>query len=167
MNQKNVFEILIYRLSPEKRIKEIKNIKATTIEEPLKEWGANTPEQKEVRIMVERSFAMSFDGRPWKYNHIIGYIEISVDKFQITGKYWMVDGRVQSNMKNRVLRYRDKIIEIWVTASDTSQSLHEKISTDLDEIKTKWPFEGRYIATSAFDTLSPFIDWKRLTESVE
>jgi hypothetical protein len=167
MTQRSIFEILIYRLSPEKREIEIKNKKAIIVDDSLKRWGTDASEKKEVRMMAEKSFALSFDGRPWKYNNVIGCIEISVDKLQITGKYWLVDGRIQSNMKDRVVRYHDKVMEIWITESDTSQSIQKKISIDLSEMKLKWPFVGRYVDTSAFDTLSLFIDWKKLTESIE
>jgi len=168
MNDQCAFEILVYRLSPEERDKEREKIKvAKWGDSPFGRWENGSTEQPaELRTMIETSFAVSYDGRSWKYNDVIGYIAIFADKFQIKGEHWMVEGRIREDMKKRVIRHHDKVFKIWVTPADTAESLQERIKIRLHALKLEWPFKGRYIDTNTFDLISPFIDWKKLTDSL-
>ena len=142
MPNREVFEIPIYRVSPEAF------------------W-------KEIIEMWERSFLKSDEARGWKYNEIIGYISIRADLNQIKAEYWFIDAKViRRDIRRKVFKHINKAFEVWVRKPDTSNDIYEKVRNYLSDLLGRKPFKGRYIDLEAFNNLGPHVNWKELTKGI-
>jgi hypothetical protein len=176
MNGRKVIDIPVYRLSPEQRSIELSKIKNDRTN-PLivyKEWGIESnqffwnhlTEQQQLDSIENwsRDFDYSDEARGWQFNDVIGYISIFVDKDQVKAEYWFMRGTIRREMRNRVFQYRGSAFEIWVLYNDTSDDIYKQILRDLERLKTKKPFKGRYIDMESFQVLGEYINWLDLVK---
>ena len=101
-------------------------------------------------------------GGCWEYNEIIGYIRLHFLGAQVRGEYFAV-------ARKRVVRTRNKILEYqtWKLAPEVdierpygTQQVLAAIYEYIADCRKKLP--KRFIDTSRFDSLAPFVDWGSL-----
>ena len=174
MSTKFVFDIPIYRVSPEDYSQEIAKLleKETSPEYWCEEWGIDIESLSEEQVTkITQRLVNSFNfresspqNRCWKYNELIGFINIVVGKFSLKGECWFIDSkRISKVIVRKTYEYRDKAFEVWILANDSSRDILRKIYECLEEVKKRKPFKSRYLDLEAFDNISPFIDWKLLS----
>lgn len=172
MKSNRVFDILVYRLSPEARLKEVEKLKddsinPETVYKGLKKqffWDSlGEEQQKFTKEKWERTFYNSKEARGWLYNDVVGYITIFANLNQIKAEYWFIEGRILRDMKNRIFCYRDKVFEFWVLHTHSSKHIYKRIEKELLKLELREPFRGRYIDMETFQNIGPVVDWKVLT----
>ena len=111
---------------------------------------------------------------PWKYNEIVGWIELFVIPTQIRGEYWWLnnnsipveDERITKNSKKKFY-LRGKLFELQIYSQDTSLKIYKKLSKKIiTESKTK-RFQGRYFDLHHLEALGPFVNWRELIDYVK
>ena len=178
MSNHFVFEIPIYRVSPKDYAQEIGKLrdKETKPESWCKDWGTDITSlsEEQITIVSERlqnsfnSIDSSPQNRCWKYNELIGFINITIGKFSIKGEYWFIDSkRISKDIIRKTYEYCDKVFEVWIHTNDNSRDILEKIYECLEEAKMRKPIKSRYLDLEAFDNISPYVDWKQLVSSSE
>jgi hypothetical protein len=101
----------------------------------------------------------------WKFNEIIGYIDLHIIGSQIRGEYW-------SSIKKRIIRTRKKVItwrtwkiadEINIIDMNSNAAIAKSIIEYLHECSEQ--LSGLYIDDNSFKDLLPFIDLSALIKS--
>lgn len=127
-------------------------------EQHLRELDRNNPRDKDwFRDYLGKSY-----GGCWEFNEIIGYIRLHFLGTQIRGEYFSVN-------KKHIVRTRTKRFEFmtWKLAPEVeiepplgTAEIHDAICQYIIDCRREVP--SRYIDTSQFDTIAPFVDWERL-----
>lgn len=101
-------------------------------------------------------------GGCWEFNEIIGYIRLHFLGSQVRGEYFSVN-------KKRIVRTRTKRFEFmtWKLAPEVeieppygTAEILDAIYEYINDCRREVP--KRYIDTSKFDTIAPFVDWEGL-----
>lgn len=171
MRSHYIFEILIYRLSPDDRVREKE--KAWQKHHPssffLPDSWDEFPHEKKKEIIqsARRKFDAGFRARGWKYNDVIGYVSIFASRMQVKADYWYTEGRIRNDMKKRALQFGGKAFEILLNSQDTRESIRQKILGSLINLGREEPFRNSYIDIDAFERISPFVEWEKLAHLVD
>ena len=171
MGPLDIFEIPVYRRSPDEywleterlRDRYVSNVKSLHVDTGF--WQRLSADKRNEEIAIwTASFNQSDDGKPWKYNDIVGYITLIAGLNQIKGEYWFVDAkRLRRDLKRKVFTYRDKVIEVWIDPQDSSKATFEMIRESILEVAKRKRFKDRHIDLEAFDNIGPYVDWGSLT----
>ncbi|MDH3353509.1 MAG: hypothetical protein OEL87_03610 [Nanoarchaeota archaeon] len=166
MREKYFFDIPVYRLAKEEYYKKLDSyVEAKMYQGPpshvelMKEFHEQHPDQKQLH---EQHLRKNYGGA-WNYNEIIGWIQLHFLGNQIRGEFWRVKAK-------RIIRTRKKEFEYitWKLAPEIDIP-HEASNTEIlnlikeylsrcqEELK-----KGRYIETSRFDVIAPYVDWRSL-----
>ncbi len=171
MIEKLIFEIPIYRVSPEKYAEETNKLLQKQTQ-PDKAWHIDSglwesisdDEKRKWQNRWERSFYQSFEGRNWQYNDLVGFIGLFAGKLQIKAEYWFIDAkRVSRGLTKRRFVYRDKLFEVWVQEDNSSQIIQGKIRSELTGLGSHFRLKNRYIDLEAFDNVASYINWRLIT----
>lgn len=160
------FDIPVYRISENIYCKEVdkyaeKIICSSSsphlIESTKKYYTEHPKEKQEFRARIQNSY-----GGVWKYNEIIGYMQLYFLGSQIRGQYWQMQGK-------RIQRTRRKIFES--RTSKLAPEIHIPLSASNEEIFTmilqyladcNKELKNRYLDISHFKTIGPYINWQKL-----
>jgi len=171
MMETEVFEIPIYRCSPEEFGIEFDELHRRHNYLLLADGTGGNPfsdlseeQRDELSEFLERSWHHSPDSRAWKYNDIIGYVSILAWPKQIKAEYWFIDSkRIGRKTVRKQFRYRDKVFEFWIRENEASHQIYEHILNSLLKLMKRKPFKGRYLDLEAFENTGPLVDWRALT----
>lgn len=156
------FIIPVYRCSPEQYLDELEERrKKLTIF-----FTSDLPEELKNTYDVKPLVEKSLDWKCWKYNEIIGYIELYILGDQIRGSLYFVDNkRVRKDIKSKKITKYGKIFELSTNYLNTDDILkylmYELGQIQLNNIKLK----NRYIDFSGISKISKFVDWKGLVQN--
>lgn len=124
----------------------------------LREQDRNNPRDKDwFRDYLGKTY-----GGCWEFNEIIGYIRLHFLGSQVRGEYFSVN-------KKRIVRTRTKRLEFmtWKLAPEVeieppygTVEILDAIYQYINDCRREVP--ARYIDTSKFDTIAPFVDWESL-----
>lgn len=130
-------------------------------EQCLRERDRNNPRDKDwFRDHLGKAY-----GGCWEFNEIIGYIRLHFLGSQIRGEFFSVN-------KKRIVRTRTKQLEFmtWKLAPEVeiippygTTEILVAINQYINDCRREVP--KRYIDTSKFDTIAPFVDWEGLFRS--
>jgi hypothetical protein len=159
---KKLFEIPIYALSPVELSRRA-NQKITTLEEQF----ARTDEETRMRIIDRETFPM----RNWDYNHVIGYVQLSLTQQEIVAAVFMpVPSPARyywdSERKFFVRNLFANGMHVYIGDMKTNNEIRDAM-TELLEQAIKDHLHGRFYADrAAFDTLNGHIDYLSLLQEL-
>ena len=165
-----LFEIPIYAYSPEK----FKEITDRYIENQNREYLENHV-KVDKQHMDACAYLACFPYRVWDYNHIVGYISISIEKFDI-----IFDLYLQAVWEGHKSRYIWRSKQKWflvnqqitgyhfrIKQTDTNEEISIKIKEMLDGLVKDFLPEKYYIDRESFDTVNSMVDYSKLFDKVE
>lgn len=165
MKEKHIFNVPIYRCQIEK-FKEEEKIERQKLYDYFYKCNRDLIEEDgyDINPMVNRS--MVEKEKIWKYNEIVGFIDVFIWSKQIRGNlYYIQAKRVNRNAKNRTLKYYGKSFEIINIENKTSNEIFQKLINRLSNLtKESIMLKNRYIDISTIETLGLYINWKKLVE---
>jgi hypothetical protein len=99
-----LFEIPIYRCAVEKHTQELDAAKASFLK-PV--FGQHAPESRQANeAYFDREHWYS-----WRYNEIVGWIEIFILGTQVRGELWLIKQRVTKSVRQKQFRRLGKLFE--------------------------------------------------------
>ena len=114
-----------------------------------------------------RSIYSSFYQRhlgPWKYNQIIGWIELlRSGRMTLKGELWMVDNHrsVRKDSKRRI-RYQGKVFEL-VLSQDSNVRMFQELVTEIRQrIRNSSFAKGRFVDLTQLEIIGPHVAWNEL-----
>lgn len=158
----NLFEIPVYALSPEQLETYVaKRTQTITDECACKQC----PDQ----IIRQAIYRETFPQRSWAYNHIVGYIRISIEHNDVIF-------RAYESVKD-VTHYRWTTDRKWLLRDSLATGYHFRLATDmttekirerihdyLDDISWRYTAKGLYVDREAFDMADKVMDYAGLKE---
>ena len=168
MAVRHFYDLPVYRLSAdayyaarEKYIEASLFRPGTADEAALRQREALNPRVNDgYRAHLENSY-----GGCWEFNEIMGYIRLHFLGSQVRGEYFAVS-------KQRIVRTRTKTLEhrTWKLAPEIdidapygTVEVLAAVRQYIDDCKRELP--NRFIETSRFETLAPFVDWGTFWQS--
>ena len=162
----SVFEIPIYRLTNSMYESEL----TKQIDKSM-----HFSEQELIEIQGEKgkfiyeyswNFSKSIIEYNWKFNEIIGWITIHLTNEIILGEIFLKKAvRITKYGKAKISFY-DCGFKIPYNENKTNSEIYNQILKSIDIIQADKKFRKRYIDKTTFEILGPFVNWKKLYESL-
>ncbi len=162
--RRSFFDVPVYRVSKERYDAEFKESVAELdgddaelvrrLERDDPTWVARR------RDLLKNSF-----GGSWQFNEIVGYIRLHFVGSQVRGELWWPEKERLKRTRTRQLAWRThKVVpELELPRDATNQQVYETVHRYLDNARQK--LNHRYIDTTVFQRIGPFIDWNGLRRS--
>ena len=100
---------------------------------------------------------------PWKYNQIVGFIELFIWSKDIRGEYYFVENkRISVHLKKKRFRLCGKAFELGIYFSISNEEIYNRIKEQLEMLRNERSFKNRYIDLEKFYEVAPYIDWNCL-----
>lgn len=107
--------------------------------------------------------SQSFDREkwhPWRYNEIIGWIQLVLNRSKLIGELWFVKNRISRKLKNKRFFYQGKAFECFLHNYQDNAEIANHVFNTLKE----WYFEHsnlrkRYIDLKDVEFKLTMIDW--------
>ncbi|MCP4050264.1 MAG: hypothetical protein GY730_06120 [bacterium] len=155
------FELPIYRTNREKFDKEVNEYidkEFSKLNSCSKKLFEKNPTKKLTREHQDREAY----GNIWEYNDIIGYIKLYFYGTQVRGEYWSVKALriVKTKKKDFICKDWSFGPAISIHFENDSVGIYNKIIELINSLKKL--LKSRFIDTSKFDVIGPYIDWKQV-----
>lgn len=123
-----------------------------------KEWISETEQKEFVSTLRE----INHKKTAWKYQTIIGYIEIYKHAYDLIATL-SIDIRQRKIKGGRPDIYYDPFTfyKLYVKSDMTSSEIISQFRNGLEETIEE-RLKGRYVDLEAFDNISKFIDWRKM-----
>lgn len=101
----------------------------------------------------------------WRYNEIIGWVNISIWNNRIRAEYWLVKQRIRKWLRRKDFDHRGKLFVYHLgrkrelTSTEIFNDLNHKLKSSIEELFPKY-----HLDTTCFENLGPFIDWTRISK---
>ncbi len=157
MIEKSIFEILIYRIKEDKFNSKYEKDKNSFLKKHT------TPQNSKRFIdLLENRFWGKYGG-PWKYNQIVGAINIYILGDQIRGEIWQsTKERFRRKMNNKNIEFSGNVFEITVDDAISNVEIFKEIKRSIRlYLKSKSRLNPDF---TAFDNIGKYINWKGLSE---
>ncbi len=151
--EKNLFDIPIYRCSPEQHKQEMDVIR--------KKWVMM--DGREIReheiIFFENNFNYS-----WQFNEVIGWLRLYFyHSLQID--CWMIKKRkINKGILKKEFIYTERFTEIFIDVNKCPEEITEEICRGIKNKAKSYGLANRYIDFSSFKIIGRCTDWKRLRQ---
>lgn len=154
---RKIFEIPIYALNKNKlktRVKKAKQLLRDSMPPALSE---------EKRRICEE--LCTYPQRMWNYNHIVGYISVSVAHYDIIFDIYLPTPTIErydwhSKVKKFVYNISANGTHFYVYDHMTTEDIRLQTTEMLDSIiKTHIP-KRYFVDREAFDTINPYLDYR-------
>jgi len=150
---KVLFELPVYRLSEEMYYDKF------NLEYEKRKTPNNDPISEE---KINQNIFKDYGGA-WKYNEIIGYLELYAQKSDIRCAYYKVNAkRIVRTRKKQYEIYDDTIYKIDIFRKYTNEQLIVKIKELVDNCILQDEFENRFVDRKLFDKMVDYVDWYKL-----
>ena len=104
---------------------------------------------------------------PWKYNEIIGYLNLYIYGSQLRIDYWLVSNqRINKGIRKKKFYYNFKAFEATISKNMISIEIFEWILNQLKILQNDRRFKKRYFDIAAFEVVGKYIDWKTLFDEL-
>lgn len=157
------FELPIYRVTKEKYYKDMDEYiqnKFAKLNDFHREYYKNN-----LSKLADWKHACREEyGSIWEYNDVIGYIKLYFSGSQVRADHWSVKAkRIVKSKKKEFICIEESIYgATTIHFEKESLGIYNKIIELVDEIKST--LRNRYIETSKFEAIGPYVDWKKLYE---
>lgn len=156
MNEKYIFSIPIYTCSEE----EYERKRDVYFRKNLVKYSVRNDKQS---LNLFESAFYKYLWSPWKYNQVIGFIEIFVWGKDIRGElYFEESKRISIHSKKRRYELQGKAFEMGVYFVQQTDNIFKNLSAHLEYLKNEKPYKGRYIDLNRFYEIGPYINWRAL-----
>jgi hypothetical protein len=169
MLRRVILDIPVYRLSQDAFTRETDEIRHQYVSfdsDDVPPWMSKSELEEKMKALsehFEKVFNRSPEARIWKYNEINGYISIRSGSNQVKAEYWFINSkRIGRRTIRKIYEYRGKAFEIWVKSQDSSIDIFNAIRDEVNLLKKRRPFKGRYIDLESFENIGPYLNWKEL-----
>jgi hypothetical protein len=147
-----LFEIPIYRLTPEAFAKEQQQAM-----EPWIEQASYATEAEAWCTAAEITHAHS-----WHYKEVVGWVSVQgyhdVVKMYL---WWTTATRLVRRPLHRQVEANGTLSEIWIRHGDEDRLIRENVRQGLiDALAADGQARGRHADLRAFDAISPHLDWR-------
>lgn len=152
MEEKYFFTIPVYICSPEEyKLKEEQYFK-----KQFKRYRVD--DSKESKENFKEAF-YRYLWRPWKFNQIVGFIELFVWGKDIRGEYYFIASkRLSVHQKNKKYNWYGKAFEMGVYFEEQLDTIYDTLLKHLEDLKKEKPFKNRYIDLRELNEIGSFID---------
>ncbi|QOJ19404.1 MAG: hypothetical protein HRU77_01055 [Gammaproteobacteria bacterium] len=157
MRAEYFFEIGIYRCSPDKYYKELKEGKDKFLE-PLKKIKSISPDS----YQNAGTFYDLNHWPMWNYNEVIGWLKLYRLGSQIRGELWFINSRRIRRGARKKFSNLGKIFEISFIESQSESEIREEVSSAIQRAAEKPPIKGRYLDRQCFDLVYTQLCWKNI-----
>jgi hypothetical protein len=165
---KLLFEIPVYRSSFDDYAKEMEDEKTEEVRRAAEGYDRNllnlhpSASLREAHLKRAAAFFNAHRWYGWHYNDAIGWIRLKGNWDVIKADYYFAGAkRIVRRAKRRTFEWRGKILELWLPPEASSANIYENLLHELQQLRRKAPFKGRYVDLEAFQNIGPFIDWRR------
>jgi hypothetical protein len=160
MNERPIFEIAVYRKSPNELVKDLKK----TYENELLAISPFT-DLKNYKDRPAFQYFWERQGNPYPYNQVIGWLILWVRNDSILGEYYKVSAkRVTHNCRKHPFEWKGKAFDFPIFEKDVDSDVIKKIKQEIYQLSKNGVFKGRFIDTMAFDNLAPYIEWRKMID---
>jgi len=157
------FEIPVYRLSEEKYNKNMdEHIKKHPLfQKDRDDFYERNPHQE----THDMEYVKNKFGGIWRYNEIIGYIQLYISGNQILGKYFENDTERQIKTRRKRFKYISPKLapEIDLPLEGNNKAIYEEIYKYIKNCKKELP-PIRFIDMSVFEKIGPYVEWRKFIE---
>ena len=162
-----LFEIPVYRVSPDSWLAEVEEYEALCRGAYLRqipEGARPNPRSIEHYLALCRHSAGYDVG--YDYNQVVGWIRVERDGTGVMKAYAhkVMQKRFTKRFKAAGAKYRweGKVLELWFD-DETSEQIAAKLRQELVKLtRSGETFPRRHLALEAFDALAPCLKWRRL-----
>lgn len=146
-----LFEIPIYRCSPEEYIKEeaIRKERASLIHK---------------RLYPESDFNY-VSWRGYRYNEVIGWVVIFAYERRVRAEYWFILQKVRKGLIRKQFEGKGKLFQFQLRIKDslpTSREIFEELRDMFLTVSKEWPFAKYYFDFECFDNIGSRLNWRDL-----
>ncbi|WP_027375705.1 hypothetical protein [Kaistella palustris] len=160
MTEPLIFEIPIYRCSNEKHSKEISTLRNNFYSQ-FAGLQQGLPFEY-YKFFIDDNFCYS-----WKYNEIVGYLNLYFLGNQFRIEYWFIKNeRINKGIRKKKFIYLGKLSEKNIPTTYSSSEIHNQVLDEYRKLANYQKFRKRYIDLSQLLNIGKFIDWKNLSETV-
>ena len=153
----SLFEIPVYRLDPTSFEKELQK-KLDKICNPLTMFENLFPKNAKEKYQAHRHELELHIGYPWKFNEIIGWVLLNIDRNIFSGELFYKEGkRIMKGSKQKI-NYKGESFRFDVTNSMTDLDIYSHILTELRGLTKMKNTKGRYIDIHRFETIGKYIN---------
>jgi hypothetical protein len=156
------FDLPVYRLEKDKYYSQMDKWIKTKLgatgnpiqEEIIKKY----PEEK---IRIGDNYRKIYGGA-WEYNEIIGFIRLHFWGTQIRGEYWQHKAIKMMRTRRKQYEYvtHKLAVENNLPLIKPNREIYNKIMEYIHRCKKE--LKNRYIDISIFETIGPYINWRKL-----
>lgn len=157
----SLFEIPIYRLSPEEFEEELEK-ELDRICMPLKEFEELFEKDAVQKYEAHRHALKLHIEYPWKFNEIVGWLLLTSDSEIFSGELFYKRGkRIVKGSTSRI-DYREVAFRFDIKDSWTDKVVYNRILAELKGLNQNTLTKNRYIDTNSFETVGEYIRWNKL-----
>ncbi len=161
----SLFEIPIYRIDPDAFINELQKYLDKTCQ-PITSFEEYFPKNAKEMYDSHRYQYELHIGYPWKFNEIIGWVLLNIDREIFSGELFYKKGkRIYKGSKSKIT-YRGEAFRFNIEDGITDLEIYSRIILKLKGLSKKSITRGRYIDTNRFETVGKFVNWKKLFEDI-
>lgn len=160
MTEPIAFEIPIYKFDEKKHsdnLEKLRNNYYSYFAGPR-----NNSSFEDYKLFVEEIFHYY-----WKYNEVIGYLNIYFLGRQYRIEYWFVNSkRIRSGINKKKFKYIGKLIEKDISKLTTNSEIYNCVLESLVKLKNYPKFIKRHIDLTQFLMIGKHIDWLSISKSL-
>lgn len=157
----SLFEIPIYRLDPKAFNNELEK-ELDRICNPLASFENLFPENSKDKHEAHRHVLELHISYPWKFNEIVGWVLLNVNKEIFSGELFYKQGkRITKGSKSKIY-YRGECFRFEILDEMIDIDIFSRILTELKGLTKKSVTKGRYIDTNRFETIGKYIAWRKM-----
>ncbi|MEI6711876.1 MAG: hypothetical protein WCK88_07015 [bacterium] len=156
------FSIPIYRCSEKQYLKELEEER----ERLRKFFKSSLPETLKNTYDVGPLVERSLNWKCWKYNEIIGFIELYILGSQIRGSLFFIESkRIRKDIKKKKIVYLGKVFESSIH-NLYSIDIFKLLMEELNRVQiSNSKLKNRYVDVSGIMKIGPHVDWKELVKN--
>lgn len=155
MNDTIFFEIPIYRCTIEKHSEETQR--------NYQKFAKKCYQKSEEDM---RDFFYTNLWHPWKYNDVIGFLNLHILGSQLRAELWKVDKKkYNGGITLKPFKNNGKSLELNIPKDLNSKQIFDFILKKLEKLNKK-EFKKRHLDLEAFIRVGEFIDWKDLIKEL-
>jgi len=161
---KTLFEIPIYAIKRDVLHSRVEKTKEKHIKECV-ECHHLKPDSDEIHRSLEM---LTYPMCVWEYNHIIGYLRISIDAQDVLFDTYLPMNQVEryhwdSKVKHFVVNQMEPNNHFYI-GNKSSNEIRDRITDYLNDYCKRMDKRGYQVDLDAFNTLHKYIDYKMVAE---
>jgi hypothetical protein len=136
------------------RLEEIFDTKSGWVERPTSDHIKKVTEDINSRYFLKYG--------PWKFNEIIGYIELYAYFNQIHGEHYCVEGKLYKGTKNPIRYQHCTVTYKEIITNHSNQEIYKFILIYINRCKKA--LKNRFLDDSEFIRIGPYMNWIKIIE---